>query len=114
MKTPTLLCLAIALLFSSPVHADPNPDFNKYIEKVIARASSIKPRQTRKDLMLVFTVEGGLSSPVQRRYVYKDCPYIKVDVEFRPVKGTGDKLQESPEDPIVSISKPFLELPVTD
>jgi hypothetical protein len=43
---------------------------------------SIKPGMTRADLQKVFTTEGGISMRVQRTYVYRNCPYCKVDVEF--------------------------------
>jgi hypothetical protein len=37
---------------------------------------------TRSDLLKVFATEGGLSWSTQRTYVYRQCPYIKVDVKF--------------------------------
>jgi hypothetical protein len=40
---------------------------------------------TRKDLLVVFTTEGGLSTGLRRTYVSRDCPYFKVDVEFEAV-----------------------------
>ena len=66
---------------------------------------------TRQDLLSMFTTEGGISSRQQRTYVHKQCPYIKVDVKFKPV-GPGDK--ETPEDQIVEISKPYLQLSIID
>ena len=40
---------------------------------------------TRADLLKVFTTEGGLSTGLNRTYVYRECQYIKVDVDFEPV-----------------------------
>jgi hypothetical protein len=57
---------------------------------------------TRSDLLRVFTVEGGLSGRTHRTYVLKQCPIIKVDVEFS-ISGN------EAEDRITQISKPYLE-----
>jgi hypothetical protein len=69
---------------------------------------------TRVDLLKVFREEGGLSTRTQRRFAYRDCPYIKVDVEFEPVGEPEDKLSQLPEDKIIKISKPFLEWSIID
>ena len=54
----------------------------QWVDQVMRSISTIKPGMTRKDLFRIFVEEGGLSTRSQRRYVYKHCPYIKVDVEF--------------------------------
>ena len=65
---------------------------------------------TRADLMKVFTTEGGLSIASHRTYVYRQCPYIKVDVKF-----TAPSLgEELPTDKIVEVSRPYLEWSVMD
>ncbi len=72
----------------------------------------IKPGATRGELLEVFTTEGGISTRLWRRYVYRQCPYIKVDVEFKAVD--DDKWTEKPGDIITKISKPFLEWSIID
>lgn len=79
-----------------------------WIAKVLKQIESIHPGMTRKDLWLTFTTEGGLSTRQQQTFIYKDCPYIKVDVVF---SGTG---ATEAEDRIVSISRPYLAFSVTD
>jgi len=79
-----------------------------WIAKVIKQIHSIHPGMTRRDLQSIFTTEGGLFARTQRTYVYKDCPYIKVDVVF---SGTGATWAE---DRIVSISRPYLEFSIMD
>ncbi len=69
----------------------------------------IKPGMTRKDVVRVFTTEGGLSNRQRRTYVFRGCPYIKVDVEFNPVGGGDPFLTENSADTIREISKPYLE-----
>jgi hypothetical protein len=94
-----------------------NEEHTKWIDHVMRSIATVKPGMTRRDLFKVFTEEGGLSTSTQRRYVYKDCPYIKVDVKFSPVGDTGrdrTPLPEDPADKIVEISRPFLEYPIMD
>lgn len=75
---------------------------------------TIKGGMTRKQLLEAFTTEGGLSSRTWRTYVYRRCPYIKVDVEFKPVRSESDKFSEMPEDLITRISRPYLQWPIMD
>jgi hypothetical protein len=62
----------------------------------------------RKDLLTVFTTEGGISTRTQRTYVYKDCPYIKVTVHFKTPEHESPALDGDPDDTIESLSQPFL------
>jgi hypothetical protein len=68
----------------------------------------------RKDLSKVFTTEGGRSSRFERTYVSIDCPYIKVDVQFKQADRDSDALAEVPEDVIESISRPYLQWTIMD
>ena len=81
---------------------------------------TIKPGMSREALLEVFTTEGGLSTALQRTFVSRDCPYFKVDVEFKAV-GRADRdnqgrvtLIEDARDPIVKISRPYLAFSVAD
>ena len=85
-----------------------------WVEKSLREIESVKVGMTRLELLKVFTEEGGISTRTWRRYVYRDCPYIKVDVEFEPVGEPENKLTQSPSDKIVKISKPFLEWSILD
>ena len=85
-----------------------------WIAKSLKEIETIKADMTRADLLKVFTTEGGVSNRIHRRYIYRKCPYIKVDVEFEAVGNPDDKLTESPSDQIIKISKPFLEWTIID
>ncbi len=87
-------------------------EHTKWIDKVMRTIQTIKPGMVRGDLKKMFAEEGGLSARRQRKYVYKTCPYIKVDVEFAP--SDNDMSTEKPEDKIVSISRPYLEYSIMD
>ena len=84
-----------------------------WIDSVLRAAQTIKPGKTRADLLKVFTEEGGKSTRLHRQYVYRGCPYIKVDVDFAAV-GAADATGESPQDKIVKISRPYLEWSIMD
>jgi hypothetical protein len=92
-------------------------EHTKWIDHVMRSISTIKPGMTRRDILTVFTEEGGLSTRTQRRYVYKHCPYIKVDVEFSPVNDMGENHNaavENSEDRIIKVSRPYLEYSIAD
>jgi hypothetical protein len=87
----------------------PDMEHTQWVSSVLRWTSDIKPGMTRKDLLRVYTEEGGLSTRAQRTYVLKGCPGIKVDVEFAPVGHVQDGLTEGPGDQILKISKPYLD-----
>jgi hypothetical protein len=99
-----------AILPSSRSGAD---EHTQWIVKSLKEIETVKIGMTRGELLKVFTEEGGLSTRTWRRYVYRECPYIKVDVEFEPVGDTKNPAQ-SPGDKIIKISKPFLEWSIVD
>ena len=103
---------AAAILPSSESRA--TDEHNEWITKSLKEIESVKVGMTRADLLRVFKEEGGISTRRRRRYVYHDCPYIKVDVEFEPVGEPENKLRQSPRDKIIKISRPFLEWSILD
>ena len=96
------------------------PEHTEWIAKSLREMEKIRVGMTRADLLKVFTTEGGLSTGLNRRYVYRECPYIKVDVEFEPVGRPARDAQgrvtliEADGDVIKGISKPYLERGITD
>jgi hypothetical protein len=85
-------------------------DHTDWIAGVLNATQSIKVGMTRADLLKVFTTEGGLSWSSPRTYVYRQCPYIKVDVKFAAASNS----EELPKDKIVDISRPYLAWSVMD
>jgi hypothetical protein len=86
----------------------------KWIAKVLRQIAKIEPGMKRKDLLTVFTTEGGLSIRFQRTYVYSECPYIKVNVRFKAANNEGDGSNEDRDDIIKTISQPYLGWSVMD
>ena len=74
----------------------------QWVSNVLLLIATIKPGMTRSDLLRVFTTEGGLSTRTRRTFVLKQCPTIKVDVEFSVSASEA-------EDKISQISKPYLD-----
>jgi hypothetical protein len=92
-----------------------NVEHTRWIADVLREIQTLKPGMTREDLLKIFTEEGGLSNRFQRRYVHRDCPYIKVDFKFDPAPESHDeKFKEHPRDKITQISTPFLEWTIHD
>jgi hypothetical protein len=80
-----------------------------WIAKLLRQIETIQPGMKRKDLPPTLTTEGGMSTRDQQTYVSSECPYIKVNVRFRPVGKGPWLLNGSPEDIIESMSKPYLD-----
>jgi hypothetical protein len=93
---------------SVPMSAALTLERTKWIAKVMRQIGKIKPGMRRRDLLRVFTTEGGLSNRFQRTYVHIECPYIKVNVRFRAATSERNTLTEDPNDIIESISQPYL------
>jgi len=93
---------------SVPMSAALTRERTKWIAKVLRRIGKIKPRMRRRDLLKEFTTEGGLSNRFQRTYVDVECPYIKVNVRFKPIKNDDNVMEENADDVIQSISQPYL------
>ena len=106
-----LLIAASPLTYSQSEKPESHPE---WIARSLKNMQSVKVGMTRKELLEVFKEEGGISTRTWRRYVYRECPYIKVDVEFRPTEKLEDRGTEYPSDEIVKISKPFLEQSIVD
>ena len=118
LKWATLpLVFTVVGVLAQDVGADVQPglqidqEHTQWIQKVMHSISTIRPGMTRKDLSRVFTTEGGLSTRSERRYVYKHCRNIKVDIRFSPV---DQAIDEGPDDKIVQISRPYLEYSISD
>jgi hypothetical protein len=119
----TAALLLVLLLTTSTVPAQ-SPQKSQgpteWIANSLREIHKIKVGMTRGDLLKVFNTEGGLSTGLSRTFIYRECPYIKVDVEFDPVGRPGRNadgsvtLVESNDDVIRMISKPYLDWVVID
>lgn len=126
LSVPLLLVLVAAGLFlahrlTAAGKPEPRPETHtEWITRSLKEMQTVKPGMTRAQLLKVFTTEGGLSTTQARTYVYRECPYIKVDVTFkiegRPERDAEGRLtsEESLQDTIVTITKPYLNWSIMD
>jgi hypothetical protein len=84
------------------------------ISAALLRCQQIKPGMTRADLLKGFTTEGGLSTARHRTYVFRSCPYIKLDVDFTSSVPGQDSPDEQSGEVITHVSKPYLDWSVGD
>ena len=86
------------------------------MKQVSEKMEAIKPGMTRWDLLKVlrtdgtprprFRTMGGPPQILRESFVSRDCPYLKIDVEFEPVAVPN-------QDVIVRVSKPYLQFATT-
>ena len=121
------MMLILGLAFTVSLTAEPSKGetqkaetHTEWVSKSLLQMRTVRVGMNRADLLKVFTTEGGLSTPTQRTYVYRECPYFKVDVTFKIVgrperdKDGGLTSTESPHDTIKSISQPYIEYSIMD
>lgn len=82
-----------------------NRQHQEWLVRILKEIETIEVGMTRNDLLKIFETEGGLSHRIQRTFVHRKSPFIKVDVTFKPVGETDNRL----DDKIMTISKPYLE-----
>ena len=106
-----ILFLSVTVVLSlSQEQSHVDREHTQWIAGTLKTIKTITVGMTRADLMKVFTVEGGLSTTSQRTYVYRRCPYIKVDVKF----AASSREEERPSDKIIEISRPYLAWSIMD
>jgi hypothetical protein len=110
-------CLALCV-GAEPIQLERDP--TSWVRDALSEIQTVKVGMNRGQLSSLFATEGGLSTGLKRTYVYRQCPYIKIDVEFeavgRPARDAEGRvtLVESERDVITTISRPYLAWQVTD
>ena len=117
----TSVCGLVLAVSALPAQSHPKlQEQTEWIAHSLKEMQAVKVGMTRADLLKVFTTEGGISTGLNRTYVYRKCRLIKVDVEFEPVGRPARDAEgrvtliEANEDVIKKVSKPYLEWGVTD
>lgn len=92
---------------------------SQWVDRSLREIIEIKPGMKRADLKKLFAPDGGISSRIHGRYLYRSAS-IKIDVEFEPAGKVERDAQgrilvdESDDDVIKTVSKPYLEYGFTD
>jgi hypothetical protein len=117
----TTLIIGIVLIRPlSKTTGQTNDHHIDWVKNSLSKIQTIRVGMTRGQLLEVFTTEGGLSTGLQRTFVFRECPYIKVDVKFtavgRPERDVEGRvtLEESNLDIIKEISLPYLQWTIAD
>jgi hypothetical protein len=84
-------------------------EHSQWVGSVLRWTRAIQPGRTRRDLLKVFTMDGGIYSRSRQTFVLKGCDSIHVDVKFAFASDEQGRFTETPDDKIVTISKPYLD-----
>lgn len=85
-----------------------------WISAAVLKIDALHAGMTRTDLKKLFREDGGISTRRRGTFVYIECPFIKVDVEFDVSLPYDFQKADMPNDRIKSISKPYLAQPTAD
>ena len=115
MRISAMLCTFAAALVCNTSFAadlaDPVPACEDRMGRVFSDFGQIRPGvTTRGELRKLLHSDGGAFSPSTERFVHPLCAYCKIAVTFRPQtqRPDGGPLV-SDDDPVVEVSKPYLE-----
>ncbi len=117
MKIVMAFALLIVLAWANGAPNCTPDDTTKWLADSLNEMQTIHSGMARQDLLRVFHPAGGFfsSTRFKGKFVYRNSPYIGVDVEFaRPAGETDDNSPASPQDVIISVSRPYLAQPATD
>ncbi len=91
-------------------------DHAAWLTQVLEKMETIKPGMTRWDLLHVFKTEEGVRTRrevgltgLRETFVSQDCPYFKIDVEFKSVSFNLPN-----QDVIDKVSKPYVQFATTN
>lgn len=109
-----LLCFFLALPLAANDNRCTTQELSQWIGSSLLQIERIQVGMTRADVEKLFMSDGGISTRYRQTYVFRECPYIKIDVEFAPTEAEGGALPVRPTDRITVISKPYLARPTAD
>lgn len=109
-----LLCCAVTLsLMASSDHCT-TEELSQWIGSSLTQIEKIQVGMTRADVERLFVSDGGISTRYRQTYVFRDCPYIKIDVEFAHIEQDSHPTEERSRDRITLVSRPYLAQPRGD
>ena len=83
----------------------------QWLAQKLKQIKKIKPGTTRKEVEKLFEADGGVQRLNPMIFVYRTSPYIKLQVNFKVAKNRRGYVVLSPNDKVISVSKPYLEEP---
>lgn len=107
MKFAALLLLVVTSMGMSDAIQTSQSGHIEWVNRSLMQMQQIKAGMTRADLEKVFVPDSGFQVLKEMTYVYRGCPYFKVDVEFEQLPNRA--VEGKPGDKIVKISRPYLD-----
>ena len=108
----------IALMFGASLvssAADPaTAEHTAWVVHSLQDMKSVEVGMTRADVEKIFKQIGGISTPQERTYAYRGCPYFLVDVRYAKTSQLTKDDIGRPDDKVVMISRPYLDWPAGD
>ena len=104
-----ILCIGVVMVSANGQSGSAARNHCAWVQESLDHIETVQVGMFRADLERFFTYEGGIYSRSQQTYVYRNCPYIKVDVEFAPSEQNQNSV-----DRITKISKPYIARPIID
>lgn len=113
-KHSTIVLAVVLVIFAlaSRTKSQVQPSPCSIVQKALEDYGHLKPGMTRKEIEHRFVPDRGLQFPLSTRYLYVDCPYIKVEIKFKP-SSPGSKWF-APGDISTEISKLSIDYPAND
>lgn len=122
MRIRMVLCLVAVCLATggmspgkkTPLTTACSPESHaQWLVAAIDEVHSVKVGMTRAGVLRILQPQGGLSTTVDETFVSRTSPFIKVDVKFEP-QNKGEGADITPQDRVVSVSRPYLGYAVMD
>ena len=114
-RVKSLLALFVLLNFPSTAQLQPQASDCRscsVVERALRDFQGVKVGMARRDIERFFAVAGGMTFRTHTRYVYRDCEYLKIEVDFKTDPKTENAF--SPDDKIIGISEIVVAYPVMD
>jgi hypothetical protein len=102
------IILASLAVYQPSIGLSQESQVDKVLVAILQDWQSIHPGDSQARLEELFDQDGGLSAIIEKTYVSRRCPYVKVDVKFRKV-GTGTGLHATLI--VESLSKLYVDYP---
>jgi len=116
-RVKSLLLLAVCVLLNFPLNAHPQAQGSdcrscSVVERALRDFQGIKVGMARREVERFFVVAGGMTFRNHTSYVYRDCEFLRVDVDFKADPETESAL--SPDDKITGTSQIVVAYPAKD
>ena len=109
--------IAAAWVANGPAQA-PN-EYNRccsVVQDALKAVGGVHQGMKRRDLEKDFRLDGGVqfNNQAYQIYVYRPCPYIKIEVGFERKDEQGNWAMGGPNDVVKYVAHPFIDYPVMD